>query len=96
MLQWNRLRDRAALLTLSYNLQMSTLKVGHSLELGDIILEVNDIAIRSAEDLQALVAMADKRIVFLVKKTPEQARSLRTVRQCKSDILTSLTLTQMP
>ena len=49
-------------------------KVGHSLELGDIILEVNDIAIRSAEDLQALVAMADKRIVFLVKKTPEQAR----------------------
>ena len=48
-------------------------QVGHSLELGDIVLEVNDIPIRSAEDLQALVAMSDKRIVFLVKKTPEQA-----------------------
>ena len=46
-------------------------QVGHSLELGDIVLEVNDIPIRSAEDLMALVAMSDKRIVFLVKKTPE-------------------------
>ena len=51
-------------------------QVGHSLELGDIVLEVNDIPIRSAEDLMALVAMSDKRIVFLVKKTPEAVRVL--------------------
>ena len=54
--------------------------MGHSLELGDIVLEVNDIPIRSAEDLQALVAMADKRIVFLVKKTPEQVRLCLPIR----------------
>ena len=52
-------------------LNLVSAKVGHSLELGDIVLEVNDIPIRSAEDLMALVAMSDKRIVFLVKKTPE-------------------------
>ena len=55
--------------------------------MGDIILEVNDIPIRSAEDLQALVAMSDKRIVFLVKKTPEQARVTPFIEYCDHRVL---------
>ena len=42
------------------------------LQLGDVVVEVNNIPINSAEDLSALVAMADKKIHFLVKKTPEK------------------------
>lgn len=42
------------------------------LELGDIVLEVNNIPINSAEDLGALVSMAEKNLHFLIKKTPEQ------------------------
>lgn len=42
------------------------------IELGDIILEVGNIPIHSAEDLMALVALADKSVQFLVKKTPEK------------------------
>ena len=41
------------------------------LDLGDIVLEVNNIPINSAEDLAALVTMTEKNIHFLVKKTPE-------------------------
>eukprot|EP00095_Tigriopus_kingsejongensis_P011418 snap_masked-scaffold993_size72668-processed-gene-0.4 protein:Tk11418 transcript:snap_masked-scaffold993_size72668-processed-gene-0.4-mRNA-1 annotation:"AGAP008321-PA" len=44
--------------------------VGH-IELGDIILEVNNIPINSADDLMALVIISDKSVHFLVKKTPE-------------------------
>ncbi|TRY75350.1 hypothetical protein TCAL_01639 [Tigriopus californicus] len=44
--------------------------VGH-VQLGDIILEVNNIPINSPEDLMALVSISDKSIHFLVKKTPE-------------------------
>jgi hypothetical protein len=43
-----------------------------SLELGDIVIEVNNIPVQSAEDLMALVSISDKMIHFLVKKTPEQ------------------------
>ncbi len=42
------------------------------LELGDIVLEVNNIPVNSAEDLGALVALAEKNLHFLVKKTPEK------------------------
>lgn len=42
------------------------------LELGDIVLEVNNIPVNSAEDMSALVALAEKSLHFLVKKTPEQ------------------------
>ena len=41
------------------------------LDLGDIVLEINNMAVNSAEDLYALVAMSEKNIHFLVKKTPE-------------------------
>ncbi|QQP32273.1 Uncharacterized protein FKW44_024521, partial [Caligus rogercresseyi] len=41
------------------------------IDIGDIILEINNIPIHSPEDLMALVSMSDKRIHFLVKKTPE-------------------------
>ena len=42
------------------------------LELGDIVLEVNNIHVQSAEDLGALVALAEKNLHFLIKKTPEK------------------------
>ena len=38
------------------------------LELGDIVIEVNNIPVQSAEDLGALVALADKSLHFLIKK----------------------------
>ena len=41
------------------------------IDLGDIVLEVNNIPINSAEDLMAIVSMSEKSIHFLVKKTPE-------------------------
>ena len=42
------------------------------LELGDIVIDLNNIPVQSAEDLGALVALAEKNLHFLVKKTPEQ------------------------
>ena len=42
------------------------------LELGDIIVDINNIPVNSAEDLRALVALAEKNLHFLVKKTPEK------------------------
>ena len=42
------------------------------IDLGDIVLEVNNMPINSAEDLTALVTMSEKSIHFLVKKTPEE------------------------
>jgi len=42
------------------------------IDLGDIVLEVNNIPINSAEDLTAIVGMSEKNIHFLVKKTPEE------------------------
>ena len=42
------------------------------IDLGDIVLEVNNIPINSAEDLTAIVGMSEKSIHFLVKKTPEE------------------------
>merc|ERR1719412_2350198 len=41
------------------------------LELGDIIVDINNIPVNSAEDLRALVALAEKSLHFLIKKTPE-------------------------
>lgn len=46
-------------------------QVGH-LCLGDIVVEVNNIPVHSPEDLMALISISDKRIHFLVKKTPEK------------------------
>lgn len=40
-------------------------------ELGDLVLEMNGIPIHSADDIAALVELADKSIQFLVKKTPQ-------------------------
>lgn len=42
------------------------------LELGDIVIEVNNVPIHSPEDLMALVALAEKNLHFLIKKTPEK------------------------
>lgn len=42
------------------------------LELGDIVLELNNVPIHSPEDLMALVALAEKNLTFLIKKTPEK------------------------
>jgi len=45
--------------------------VGH-IGVGNVILEINNIQVHSADDLQALVAMADKSVQFLVKRLPEK------------------------
>jgi hypothetical protein len=42
------------------------------LELGDIVLELNNIPVNSAEDLSALVSLSEKNLHFLIKKTPEK------------------------
>ncbi len=46
-------------------------QVGH-IDVGNIILEINNIPVHSADDLQALVAIADKFCQFLVKRIPEK------------------------
>jgi len=45
--------------------------VGH-IGVGNVILEINNIQVHSADDLQALVALADKSIQFLIKRLPEK------------------------
>ncbi len=47
------------------------MQVGH-ISVGNIILEVNNIPVHSADDLQALVALSDKSMQFLVKRIPEK------------------------
>ncbi len=42
-------------------------QVGH-IAVGNIVLEINNIPVHSADDLMALVAMADKSMTFLVKQ----------------------------
>ncbi len=42
------------------------------IKLGDIVLEVNKIPVNTPDDLMALVALADKSISFLVRRTPEK------------------------
>jgi len=40
------------------------------LELGDIVIELNNVPIHSPEDLSALVSLSEKNLHFLIKKTP--------------------------
>ena len=42
------------------------------LELGDIVIELNNVPIHSPEDLSALVALSEKNLHFIIKKTPEK------------------------
>ena len=43
---------------------------GAGVELGDILLEVNNIPVSSVDELMALIGISDKQIHLLVKKTP--------------------------
>ncbi len=45
--------------------------MGH-ISVGNIILEVNNIPVHSADDLMALVSLSDKSMNFLVKQIPER------------------------
>lgn len=46
-------------------------QVGH-ITVGNIVLEVNNIPVHSADDLSALVALSDKSVQFLIKRIPEK------------------------